>query len=92
MWSEVDGKRPVTDLRRELQRTYLDIMIPMALGESDAPNDARALALDQLVSLKHRIALAIPAEKDAYSGPHLRDCLGRINRALNAQAVTGVGQ
>jgi len=93
VWSEVDAGKPVSDLRRELQRSYLDIMIPMALGQMrGAPNDARDLAMDQLVSLKHRIAVDLPKAKDDYTGPHLRECLGRINRALSAQTTVGVGQ
>ena len=93
VWSEVDAKRPVGDLRRELQRSYLDVMIPMALGQTrGAPNDARDLAMDQLVSLKHRITVALPAEKDAYTPAHLRECLVRINRALAAQTTVPVGQ
>lgn len=92
VWSEVDGMRPVGDLRRELQRAYLDQMIPMALGQAEgAPNDARDLAMDNLVSLKHRIALALPKAKDSYTGPHLRQCLTRINRALSAQSTVPVG-
>ena len=92
IWSEVDGNRPVTDLRRELQRSYLDNMIPMALGQSGAPNDARDLAMDELTSLRHRITLALPHENDEYTGPHLRACLVRINRALSAQSTVPVGQ
>lgn len=92
VWSEVDGNRPVTDLRRELQRAYLDNMISMSLGQSGVPNDARDLALDELTSLRHRITLAIPHEKDQYTAPHLRECLVRINRALSAQTTVPIGQ
>ncbi len=92
VWSEVDGNRPVTDLRRELQRAYLDNMIPMALGQASVPNDARDLALDELTSLRHRITLALPHEKDDYTAPHLRECLVRINRALSAETTVPVGQ
>ena len=93
VWSEVDNDAPVSDLRRELQRSYLDIMIPMAAGQMrGTPNDARDLANDELVSLKHRITLALPKAKDDYTGPHLRECLTRINRALSAQTVVPVGQ
>ncbi len=93
VWSEVDAAKPVSDLRRELQRSYLDVMIPMALGQNrSAPNDARDLAMDQLVSLKHRIALAMPKMKDDYTAPHLRECMVRINRALSAQSTVPVGQ
>jgi hypothetical protein len=52
VWSEVDSGKPVSDLRRELQRSFLDVMIPMALGQSrGAPNDARDLAMDEFTSL-----------------------------------------
>lgn len=92
VWSEVDAAKPVADLRRELQRSYLDIMIPMALGKQPGiPNDARDLAMDNLVSLKHRIAVALPKASDAYTGAHLRQCLVRINRALNAESVLPAG-
>lgn len=93
VWSEVDSNRPVSDLRRELQRSYLDIMIPMALGQArGVPNDARDLAMDNLVSLRHRITVDMPTAKDAYTGAHLRQSLSRINRALEAQTMVPVGQ
>jgi hypothetical protein len=92
VWSEVDNNKPVTDLRRELQRAYLDNMIQMAVGQARVPNDARDLAVDELVSLKHRITLALPHEKDDYTGPHLRECLMRINRAMSAQSTVPLGQ
>jgi hypothetical protein len=93
IWSELPANKRVTDLRRDLQRSYLDLMIPLAVGQkSDAPADARDLAMDDLVSLRTRIKTALPKATDEYTGPHLRQCLARINRALAAQSTVPVGQ
>lgn len=92
VWSELNGKKPITDLRRELQRSHLNMLISMALGQSGAPNDARTLSIDQLRSLKTRIASALPKATGEYTRPHLAECLLRIDRALNAQAVVRADQ
>lgn len=93
IWSEVDTAKPVGSLRRELQRAYLDNMIPMALGQvRGAPNDAKDLAMARLVSLKHRIAMDMPKATDDYTKAHLSQSLARIDRAMAAQTVVPVGQ
>ncbi len=92
VWSELSSKKPIGDLRRELQRSHLAMLISMALGEAGVPNDARTLSLDQLHSLRARIASAMPQATGEYTKPHLSECLMRIDRALNAHASVPADQ
>lgn len=92
VWSEVDQKKPVSTLRRQLQRAYLDTMINQSLGATSVPDDARMLAWDQLRSLKDRLAAAKTAvAKDTYTRVHVDESLMRINRALDARQTISSG-
>jgi predicted nucleotidyltransferase len=95
VYSEVDlikegdftNRKPaVTNLRRNLQRAYLQRLGDIAVGSRYAPEDARAVATLQLSSLKNRIEklLASKVKLDTYSQAHLEDTLRRIERVLNA--------
>ena len=88
VWSEVTAKKPVSDLRRELQRAHLDTLCAMALGQARVPADAKTLALANLRSLKNRIMAAIPTASPEYTKPHLQECLMRIDRTLDPKIVT----
>ena len=56
-------------------------MIPDAV----TPDDARALALSHLKSLRTRIVAAEGSAKGAYGKAHLGDCKALIDQALAAQ-------
>ncbi len=90
VWSELDTRQNIPSLRRQLQRTYLDTMIAMVVNPtSNAPEDAKMLAWDQLRQLKARIATAQQARHDEYTRIHLDESLMRISRALEARQVIG---
>jgi len=88
VWSEVVAKKPVSDLRRELQRAHLDTLCAMALGQSRVPSDAKTLAISNLRTLKNRIMAAIPTASTEYTKPHLQECLMRIDRTLAPKVMT----
>lgn len=86
VWSEVDNRKPISDMRRELQRAHLDTLCTLALGQSPAaPTDAKTLALSGLRGLRSRIVAALPTASAEYTKPHLQECLMRIDRVLDAK-------
>ncbi len=92
IWSELDGPKPVSALRRQLQRTHLDLMIGMAVNQAaGVPADARMLAWDQLRSLKRRLVGRGRAD-DAYTRIHFAESVMRIDRALNAIQTVGASE
>ncbi|HWD39026.1 MAG TPA: zinc-dependent metalloprotease [Fimbriimonas sp.] len=83
VWSELSTGHEISDLRRQLQRDDLTIMIDLAVHkDAVSPDDARALALAELHKLKGRIEGAHAS--GPYGKAHLADCLNRINQALSA--------
>lgn len=93
IWTEEINRANVSDNRRELQRAHLDILIPMALSQvRGAPNDGRDLARAELSQLKARLTNALQHPTDDYTQAHLIECLARVTRALDAQALVAPGQ
>jgi len=89
IWSEVGTSKEISELRRQLQREHLNLLIGLALRQTPgAPDDARTLAFEQLVSLKSRLAAAAPTAPGEYGKAHLTQCLARIQKALDSQVVT----
>jgi hypothetical protein len=90
VWSELEGRREIGSLRRQLQREHLDMLIDIFLDpDSSAPNDAKLLAWDELKRLKRSIAAAQGKATDEYTPIHLAESLMRINRALEATQTIG---
>jgi hypothetical protein len=88
IWSELGTQRPITSLRRSLQRAHIDLLISILLNPAGpAPDDAKALAWNQLVTLQQRIAASRNGE--TYTKVHLRETAMRIKRALEAQQTIG---
>ena len=99
IWSELDSRKDIGALRRQLQRAYLDTTITLVVNPaSGVPDDARMLAWDQLRQLKTRLQSAQQAHHDEYTRIHLDESLMRVKRALDAKLVidanpqTGVGR
>lgn len=89
VWSELHDGHEISDVRRELQRRYLDQLTDLAIHKDAlAPSDARAIALSTLENLKSQISLAIPTAKGPYGQAHLRECLARIKQALSVTVTT----
>jgi hypothetical protein len=92
VWSELSDGKPVSALRRQLQRAHLDTMIGMVVNQAaGVPADARMLAWDQLRSLKARLT-SRGAPSDRYTRVHYAESLMRINRALDAQQVLSASE
>ncbi len=92
IWTELDGSKPVSALRRQLQRAHLDLMIGMVVNQSSGvPADARMLAWDQLRTLKRRLA-GKAGSGDKYTRVHYAESIMRIDRALNAMQTVGAAE
>jgi hypothetical protein len=93
VWSELDGRKDVTTLRRQLQRTHLDILIGTVISPNGStPEDARALGWDQLRQLRTKMEAArLRPGIDEYTRVHFDESLMRIHRALNATHNIGGG-
>lgn len=97
VWAEIDAKKNVPTLRRQLQRAYLDTMLDMALGRTgSAPEDAKMLAWDQLRQLQTRLSAAKASSAgagwDDYTRVHVDDSLTKVTRALDAKIMLGGSQ
>jgi hypothetical protein len=87
VWSEAASARNVTGMRRELQRSYVEYMRLLSIGEVPRlPADARSVARAQLASTKNRIDARLAAGGlDAYTRAHYAESSSRIARILDAQ-------
>ena len=88
VWSELASKANITPLHRDLQRSYLDLMIGLTTG-NNLPADTKMLAWDNLRRLKAEIALARKGQLDAYTRLHLDEAQNRIQRVLDAKTNVG---
>jgi len=88
IWSEITSSSPrnVNSVRRELQRSYVNLQIAMVLGQMDVPEDAKALARRSLQQASGQIKSALDRSRaiDVYTQAHLEDTQVRIEQALNA--------
>ena len=82
-------------MRRDLQREHLTLMIGLMLQPAaGTPEDARALARDELSALRARLVVAKgspAAAADACTRAHLAESAMRIGRALNARVSVPAG-
>ncbi len=97
IFSEVGALKPgdytnrkpaISSLRRNLQRRYLKRAAAIAMGQTLAPDDCRAVASSELGALEGRIkaVLANPDLKlDSYSRAHLEDSSASIRKVLEAR-------
>lgn len=96
VWAELDDvDRPGTDrepfinsFRRNLQRSYLNLLLDMVLTKpgTTAPADASAIARHTVTRLSRKIARVLKlAEPDVTSRAHLLDVKKRIDKALDAE-------
>lgn len=99
VWSELTTKRPVDNLRRNLQKTYVETLINLLNPASTTTNvpqgffvlfptnvkntDVPSIVRAHLVSLRSEILAAIPGTTDKLTKYHLQDVAERIRRALD---------
>ncbi len=93
VWSELEGHRNIGVLHRELQRTHLDTLFAMVLGNgAGIPDDAKMLAWNELRELKKSLAAAsLVPDYDTYTKLHLQEEAMRVNRVLEAKLTISTG-
>ncbi|QHG15468.1 zinc-dependent metalloprotease [Nostoc sp. ATCC 53789] len=94
IWTEVltPGElKPISSIRRSLQREYLNILLEMMLGTTDTPEDGRTLAWYELRQLQKAIDVRLKQlseSLDIYTLAHLEASGDRITKALNAHLLS----
>ncbi len=82
-----ERKPAISSLRRNLQRSYLQMLSNLAMGRYRAPEDCRTIAYAKLGELRGDMekVLAAKVKLDAYSAAHLRESSARIQKVLEAK-------
>ncbi|BAZ29935.1 hypothetical protein NIES4074_23830 [Cylindrospermum sp. NIES-4074] len=94
IWTEVltpEALKPISSIRRSLQREHLNILLEMVLRTTDAPEDGRTLAWYELRQLQTAIDVRLKqlgVNFDVYTMAHLQVSGDRITKALNAQLLS----
>ena len=94
IWTEVFAPgepKPISSIRRSLQREHLNILLQIMLGTTNTPEDGRTLAWYELCQLQKAIDVRlkqIGESLDIYTLAHLEASGDRITKALNAQLVS----
>lgn len=94
IWTEVltpGEPKPISSIRRSLQREYLNILLEMMLDTNDTPEDGRTLAWYELRQLQKAINVRLKQlseSLDIYTLAHLEASGDRIAKALNAQLIS----
>ncbi len=94
IWTEVLNERevkPISSIRRSLQREHLNVLLAMVLRTADVPEDGRTIAWYKLRQLQQAVesSLKQQGEKlDIYTLAHLEETCDRIYKALNARLLS----
>ncbi|BBD66137.1 hypothetical protein NIES4072_01840 [Nostoc commune NIES-4072] len=94
IWTEVltpGESKPISSIRRSLQREHLNILLEMMLDTNDTPEDGRTLAWYELRQLQKAIDVRLKQlseSLDIYTLAHLEASGDRIAKALNAQLIS----
>ncbi|WP_042341189.1 zinc-dependent metalloprotease [Calothrix sp. PCC 7507] len=94
IWTEVLGTeeaKPISSIRRSLQREHLNILLAMVLRHIDTPEDAQTVAWYELRQLQTAIETRLKQlgeHLDVYTLAHLQVSGDRIIKALNAQMLS----
>lgn len=95
IWSELPGRKPIDIYRRNLQKSYVNILTNIlnpsaaAIAAGTVSNaaidksDIRSIARAHLAALRTEINAAAAGTTDAMSRYHLQDLVKRIDNALN---------
>jgi len=77
----------INSLRRNLQRSYFEILADLAMGNDQAPADCQAVAAAELTDLETRLqkVFAGKAQPDDYTRAHLSELSARIRKVLDAR-------
>lgn len=96
IFAEVYGLEPgeyttrqpaISSVRRNLQRSYLQQISRIAVGQTSAPQDCQTVAWAELAQLHDQLEEVLQGEipLDAYSAAHLRETQRRIEMVLQAE-------
>ncbi|MFB2839195.1 zinc-dependent metalloprotease [Floridanema evergladense] len=94
IWTEIIGVeelKPISSIRRSLQREHLDILLEMVLRKTEVPEDGRTLAWYELRQLQKALSAKLKkAEEklDIYTIAHLEEVSDRITKTLNASLLS----
>ncbi|WP_017651365.1 zinc-dependent metalloprotease [Fortiea contorta] len=94
IWREVlapGEPKPISSIRRSLQREHLNILLEMVLGNHDVAPDGQTIAWYELRQLQIAIEMRLKQlgkNLDTYTLAHLQIAGDRITKALNAQLVS----
>ncbi|MDZ8092363.1 MAG: zinc-dependent metalloprotease [Nostoc sp. DedQUE05] len=94
IWTEIFAPgepKPISSIRRSLQREHLNILLQMMLGTTNTPEDGRTLAWYKLRQLQKAIDVKLKQlgeSLDVYTLAHLEASGDRITKALNAQLLS----
>jgi hypothetical protein len=93
---EFTNRKPaISSMRRNLQRSYLQRLTALALGNSSAPQDCQTIAYSELGSLAKRIDVVLTGRPelklDAYTRAHLEETAARIRKVLDARVEMRAG-
>jgi hypothetical protein len=82
-----ERKPAVSSLRRNLQRSYLQRLSQIAMGNSSAPADVQSVSFAELKSLKDKLdkLLAGNVNLDTYTKAHFQESSNRIAKVLDAR-------
>jgi len=87
VWTDLNARKNVSLMRRGLQRDHLDLMIQLSNGGESTPDDAKALAWNELKQVRDRLAGALvkPDVYDTITRVHLEQSLEKVKKTLAAQ-------
>ncbi len=84
LWSEMAGTAIVIDpYRRNLQRTYIDVMSAKISSRAPVTDEVRGLVRAELQTLSQEITAALPRVGDRTTRAHLADAKDQIAKALD---------
>jgi hypothetical protein len=99
VWSELATTKPIDNLRRNLQKTYIETLIGLLTPASTSTSvpagffvlfpinvkntDIPSIVRAHLTGLRSEILAAIPATTDKLTRYHLQDVAERIRKALD---------
>src|SRR5262249_37481302 len=92
IWSELNAPQVRIDAyRRNLQRSYLDVLNDKLNGRTPANNDIRAFVRGELATLRNTIAGALGKTSDRATQLHLQDARDQIAKILDPKFQTPIG-
>lgn len=100
IWSEISARRPIDIYRRNLQKSYINLLIGLLKPSSGTAtfggititttssadkNDAKSVIMGHLTALRAEINSAAAGTTDLMTKYHLQDISKRIDNALNSK-------